>query len=196
MEFKDQKKTEYTDEALCAMAASGDRMAEECLVVRYQRQVRICARPYFLAGGDSEDMIQEAMFGLLKAIREFDARRDVTFRTFADVCIRNRIRSAVLNATRGKHTPLNNSVPFEQLTVGIENSPEELFISREEEAERLEKLYGRLSSLERQILSLFLSGLTYREIGEHVGRSAKSVDNAVQRIRRKVSIYYGDFSES
>ena len=85
--------TEYSDEALSAKAREGDLTAEEELVLRYQRQVRICARPFFLAGGDSEDLIQEAMFGLIKAIREFDPSRDATFRTFADVCIRNRIRA-------------------------------------------------------------------------------------------------------
>ena len=122
--------TEYSDEMLCAQAAAGDRSAEEQLVVRYQRLTRACSRPFFLAGGDSEDLIQEAMFGLLKAIREFDPRRDTSFRTFAEVCVRNRIRSAVTAAAREKHTPLNQSVPFEYPMLGSDSSPEELFISR------------------------------------------------------------------
>lgn len=188
--------TEYSDEALCAKAREGDLMAEEELVLRYQRQVRICARPFFLAGGDSEDLIQEAMFGLIKAIREFDPSRDASFRTFADVCIRNRIRSAVTSASRGKHTPLNDSVPFDSIEAESGSSPEELYISREEETERMEQLTKCLSCLERQVLTLFLQGLSYQEISCHVGRSVKSVDNAVQRIRRKVAPYYGDFSES
>ena len=189
-------KNEYSDEALCRLTASGDRDAEEILVKRYLRMVRICARPYFLAGGDSEDLIQEATFGLLKAIREFDPGYDAKFRTFAEVCIRNRIRSAVATASRSKHAPLNDSVPFEALMMGSGASPEELYISREEEAERLSWLDQMLSPLERKILALFLHGLSYREISEQVGRPIKSVDNAIQRIRRKVAGDFGVISES
>lgn len=188
--------SEYSDEELCALAAVIRRDAEEELVKRYLRMVRVCARPYFLAGGDSEDLIQEAMFGLLKAIREFDPSHDARFKTFAEVCIRNRIRSAVANAARSKHAPLNESVPFEPPMLGINASPEELYISREEETERLMRLERQLSSLERKVLSLFLLGLSYQEISEQVGRSTKSVDNAVQRIRRKVAGNFGVFSES
>lgn len=190
------EKNEYSDESLCQLAVAGDRAAEEELVKRYLRSVRIYARPYFLAGGDSEDLIQEAMFGLLKAIREFDPQRDALFHTFAEVCIRNRIRSAVATAARDKHSPLNNSVPFEFPMLGSGDDPEALYISREEEAERLDKLQKRLSPLERDILALFLCGLSYREISGQVGRSVKSVDNAVQRIRRKVAGEFGVFSES
>ncbi len=188
--------TEYSDEVLCAKAQDGDMVAEEALVLRYQRQVRICARPFFLAGGDSEDLIQEAMFGLIKAIREFDPSRDIHFRTFADICIRNRIRSAITSALRGKHTPLNDSVPFDSVMGESGSDPEELFISQEEREERVTQLNQCLSSLEQQVLALFLQGLSYQEIGAHVGRSVKSVDNAVQRIRRKVAPYYGAISKS
>ena len=188
--------SEYSDEELCRRASSGDRDAEEVLVKRYLRMVRVCARPYFLAGGDSEDLIQEATFGLLKAIREFSPGYDAKFKTFAEVCIRNRIRSAVATASRSKHAPLNDSVPFESPMLGTEASPEELFISREEEAERLSRLDQALSPLERKILKLFLHGLSYREISEQVGRPAKSVDNAIQRIRRKVAGDLGVISES
>lgn len=188
--------SKYSDEMLCAFSAEGCRDAEEELVKRYFRQVRVYARPYFLAGGDSEDLIQEAMFGLLKAIREFDPGHDAKFKTFAEVCIRNRIRSAVTNASRSKHAPLNDSVPFESPMLGSGASPEELFISREEETERLTRLGQQLSSLEHEVLKLFLLGLSYQEISEKVGRPIKSVDNAVQRIRRKVAGNFGVFSES
>ena len=188
--------SEYSDEELCRLTASGDRDAEEVLVKRYLRMVRVCARPYFLAGGDSEDLIQEATFGLLKAIREFAPGHDAKFKTFAEVCIRNRIRSAVATASRSKHAPLNDSVPFESPMLGSEASPEELFISREEEAERLTRLTQKLSPLEQKILEFFLHGLSYREISEQVGRPAKSVDNAIQRIRRKVAGDLGVISES
>lgn len=186
----------YSDEELCVLVAGGHRDAEEELVKRYLRIVRICARPYFLAGGDSEDLIQEAMFGLLKAIREFDISRDARFKTFAEVCIRNRIRSAVTNASRSKHSPLNDSVPFESPMLGSGASPEELYISREEEAERLSRLERRLSPFEYKVLEQFLLGLSYQEISEQVGRPIKSVDNAVQRVRRKVAGDFGVFSES
>ncbi len=192
----DSQVNEYSDEALCQLTASGRRDAEEVLVKRYLRMVRICARPYFLAGGGSEDLIQEATFGLLKAIREFDPRHNAKFKTFAEVCIRNRIRSAVATAARSKHAPLNDSVPFESPMLGSDASPEELYISREEEAERLNALAQKLSPLERKILTLFLHGLSYQEISEQVGRPAKSVDNAIQRIRRKVAGDLGVISES
>ena len=104
---------EPSDEALCALAAAGDRLAEEALIRRYSRLVRVCARPFFLAGGDSEDLIQEGMLGLLKAIREFDPSRDASFRTFSVICIRRCILSAIAAASCHKHGPLNESVPFE-----------------------------------------------------------------------------------
>ena len=196
MDFTKEQICELSDEILCATACAGDRESEEALVVRYQQLTRACARPYFLAGGDSEDLIQEAMFGLLKAIREFDSQRGVSFHTFAEVCVRNRIRSAVASAARGKHTPLNHSVPFEPSMGKQEDSPEELMITREEGEERLERINRQLSPLEQRILALYLQGLSYRDIGRQVSRPVKSVDNAVQRIRRKVAKAYGVFSES
>lgn len=199
MDLTVKVKRELTDEELCCRAASGDRMAEETLVIRYMRLARACARPYFLAGGDSEDLLQEAMVGLLKAIREYNPTRDAAFRTFAEVCVRNRIRSAVTAAARDKHAPLNHSVPMEEqpLLESVHGAdPEELFINKEEEAERLNSLNRKLSPLEQRILSLYLHGFSYREIGEQVGRSDKSVDNAVQRIRRKVAEHLGVFSNS
>lgn len=107
------RQSERADEALCTLAASGDRIAEEALVMRYHRLVRICARPYFLAGGDSEDLIQEGMVGLLAAIREYDSGKAASFRTFAEVCIKNRLISVIKAAARDKHIPLNNYVSFE-----------------------------------------------------------------------------------
>ena len=133
---------------------------------------------------------------MLKAIREFDPGHDTKFRTFAEVCIRNRIRSAVATAARSKHAPLNESIPFEPPMLGSGASPEELYITREEEAERFSRLKEKLSPLERKILVLFLHGLSYREISEQVGRPVKSVDNAIQRIRRKMAGDFGAISES
>ena len=100
------------DEALCRLIREQDRPAEEVLAARYHRVVRSCARPYFLAGGDSEDLMQEGMFGLIKAMREYDPDRDASFRTFAETCIRHRLYSVVKAAAGGKHAPLNQSVPL------------------------------------------------------------------------------------
>ena len=198
------------DEALCSLAASGDRIAEEALVMRYNRLVRVCARPYFLAGGDSEDLIQEGMVGLLNAIREYDPGKGSSFRTYAETCIRNRILSAIRAAARDKHTPLNHYVSYETpLLDGNTDSyplsasrqpqqnPEDMLISREERRERLGTLKGQLSGFEAQILDLYLRGLSYVEIASEVDRSPKAVDNAVQRIRRKVAQHLssGDVSQ-
>ena len=198
------------DEALCSLAASGDRIAEEALVMRYNRLVRVCARPYFLAGGDSEDLIQEGMVGLLNAIREYDPGKGSSFRTYAETCIRNRILSAIRAAARDKHTPLNHYVSYETpLLDGNTDSyplsasrqpqqnPEDMLISREERRERLGTLKGQLSGFEAQILDLYLRGLSYVEIASEVDRSPKAVDNAVQRIRRKGAQHLssGDFSQ-
>ena len=198
------------DEALCSLAASGDRIAEEALVMRYNRLVRVCARPYFLAGGDSEDLIQEGMVGLLNAIREYDPGKGSSFRTYAETCIRNRILSAIRAAARDKHTPLNHYVSYETpLLDGNTDSyplsasrqpqqnPEDMLISREERRERLGTLKGQLSGFEAQSLDLYLRGLSYVEIASEVDQSPKAVDNAVQRIRRKVAQHLssGDFSQ-
>ena len=191
---------EPDDERLCALAASGDRPAEEALVVRYNRLVRICARPYFLAGGDSEDLIQEGMVGLLAAIREYDPEKAASFSTYAEVCIKNRLFSVIKAAARDKHIPLNNSVSFgnplfsgngDPLAFGAsdgpETDPEEILLSRESFRERLEALMGQLSGFEASVLRLYLNGLAYSEIAAEVNKSPKSVDNAVQRIRRKLA---------
>ncbi len=182
---------DLTDEALCLRAAAGDAGAEEALILRYGRVVRSCARPLFLAGGDSEDLLQEGMLGLLTAIGQFDPERDVAFRTFAEVCIRNRLRSAVRSASREKHLALNTSVSLESAEVERDvapaPTPEELMIARETRSERLRGLQRGLSRLERQVLELYLTGLSYDEIAQVTHKSAKSVDNAVQRIRHKLA---------
>lgn len=107
--------TDLEDNALQKLAAGGDSFAEEELVSRYMRLVRICARPLFLAGGESEDLIQEGMFGLLSAVRQYKPEHNASFKTFAEWCIRNRLRSAVKSASSLKHDPLNNRVPLESI---------------------------------------------------------------------------------
>ena len=195
-----------SDEELCLSAARGDPSAETELVRRYGRLVRACVCPLFLVGGDSEDLTQEGMLGLLTAVRSFDPGRDASFRTFAEICIRSRLLTAVRAAQGGKHAPLNHSVSYEPPLFDGTNaylfssaeSPEDVVIGREELRERLEALKGRLSKFEAQILPPYLSGLSCGEIAQRVGRSQKSVDNAVQRIRRKTALQIssGGSSES
>ena len=196
-----------TDEALCRLAASGDRRAEETLVSRYTRLVRSCARPYFLAGGDSEDLTQEGMLGLIKAVREFQADKDTSFRTFAEICIRSRLYSALRSAGREKHQVLNQSISLDtpdfdsnSYTSGTnclaQRGPEDELIDREHTAALLSGVRKQLSEFEAKILGYYLNGLSCREIAQEVERPVKSVDNAVQRIRRKVAqqILSGEFS--
>ena len=200
-----------SDEELCARVSLGDRHAEEVLVMRYNRLVRVCARPFFLAGGDSEDLIQEGMLGLLSAVRSFRSDKAASFRTYAEVCIKSRLISAVRAASSGKHSPLNSYISFETpsfdgitdfssaTAVGMpQSNPEDVLISREELQEHLDTAKGQLSGFEAKVLSSYLDGLSYQEIAAQVKRSPKSVDNAVQRIRRKLAQHFssGEFSKS
>ena len=194
-----------TDEELQDLAAQRRSGAEEALAERYSRLVRACARPFFLHGGDSEDLIQEGMLGLLSAIREFDAEKGASFKTYAEICIRNRIQSAIRSAARKKHAPLNDGVSLDDIlsdesqSLGsqyYQRSPEEQVLARETEKEFISAYSRRLSKLEAQVLSLYLDGLSYQEMAVALGRDPKAVDNAVQRIRKKLaSLPSGELSK-
>ena len=196
------------DEDLCLLAAAGNRLAEETLVTRYNRLVRTCARPFFLAGGDSEDLTQEGMVGLITAVREYDARKEASFRTFAEICIRSRLYSVLRASARDKQQPLNQSLSLDDshfdsnpLTSGTNNlaqrNPEDFLIDREHTAALLSGVRKQLSEFEAKILGFYLDGLSCREIAKAVNKPPKSVDNAVQRIRRKVArqLLSGDLSK-
>lgn len=187
-----------SDIDLQALAAAGDRDAEETLASRYMYLVRACARPMFLAGGDSEDLIQEGTFGLVSAIRQFSPACDTSFKTFAEHCIRMRLYSAIKSASRLKHFPLNDGLSFEQLSEDpraplsavsevFRRSPEDLVLARESKEELYNALSNCLSKLESKVLDLFLDGLSYQNIASRLGKDTKSVDNAVQRIRHKLA---------
>jgi len=179
----------YSDEELCALARSGDKNAEQVLALRHHSTVRACVRPYFLAGGDSEDLIQEGMIGLLHAIREFTPAKDAAFRTFASRCIRNRLSNAVKAAGRLKHQPLCDYVPFadsEAADSSYACDPENEVLVREADRELASRLREALSPLEGRVLQLYLDGVSYQVIAETLGSPVKSVDNAVQRIRKKL----------
>ena len=180
-----------SDETLCQLVAGGSREAEEALVTRYNRLVRTCARPFFLVGGDSEDLTQEGMVGLLKAVREYDASKEASFRTFAEICIRNRLYSVLRAAARDKHMALNQSVPLDTPFFDANS-----YTSGTSDLTQRDR--KQLSEFEAKILGYYLDGLSCREIAETVGKPPKSVDNAVQRIRRKVArqLLSGDLSGS
>ena len=199
--------TAESDKQLLNLVLNGDREAEEVLVERYMRLVRTCARPLFLAGGDNGDLVQEGMLGLLSAIRQFDPNDGTSFRTFAEHCVRMRLYSAIKSASRLKHLPLNNGVSLEQLSEDspmqlsaipdvLRCDPEEMVLARERTEELYSELAQCLSKLEKQVLVLYLDGLSYREIASSLRKEEKSIDNAVQRIRRKLARnpIFGDIS--
>ena len=180
---------------LAQRAAEGDTEAEEVLVSGYARLVRACSRPYFLAGGDSEDLMQEGMLGLLSAVRTFDPGKGVKFSTYAEFCVKRRIYSAIRSASGNKHTPLNSYISLESPQLDESNTPnayflrdpEDFVIARESAGEVERLLFGALSRFESGVLELYLEGMSYKEMAAGMGKSNKSIDNAVQRIRKKLA---------
>lgn len=188
-----------SDEKLCQLVQDGDREAEERLVVRYFGVVKSCSRPFFLAGGDGEDLIQEGMLGLIKAMRAYDPKYGTPFQSFARMCITRRIYSAISAAAATKHEPLNRSesiadTPLDHDHAGAVQTPDpvSLIIGMEEHQERRQLLSNRLSAFENKVLSLYLEGDSYEEVAAAVGKPVKSVDNAIQRIRRKAAEVFPD----
>jgi len=199
--------TALSDRDLQQMFLAGDDEAGNTLALRYRRMIKMCIRPYFLVGGDSEDLLQEGMIGLLSAIKNYAPEGGSSFKTFAEICVRRRIISAAKAATRLKHAPLNEGVPLETLLSDEADgngsgpfirSPEDQLLAQESEQDFISTYTQYLSGFELQILSHYLDGLSYREIALRCNASVKSVDNAVQRIRKKLArhIHFGDFSES
>ena len=193
-----------TDEGLVARARLGDELAIEVLLSRYRHYARAKARSYFLAGGDKEDIVQEGMIGLYKAIRDFEAHHETAFRAFAELCITRQIITAIKTATRQKHTPLNSYVSFNRPVVSDEDGdrvlgdviptvaitdPADLVISSER-IRALQRHFDEvLSDLEAEVLRLYVEGKSYQEIAESLNRHVKSIDNALQRIKRKLDMH-------
>jgi RNA polymerase sporulation-specific sigma factor len=187
---------------LIAAARNGDEKAMDSIIRRYEGFVRLKASSYFLAGGDSHDLIQEGLVGLFKAVRDFRSDKDTSFRSFAELCITRQIITAIKTATRHKHAPLNSYVSFSHTPAGQESEvdctlgdalpgpsvddPASCVISTEELQSLLDCLGTALSSLESQVLTCYLEGRSYEEIGELLGCDPKTVDNALQRVKRKV----------
>jgi RNA polymerase sporulation-specific sigma factor len=191
------------DEALLCRVWQGDEDALDALLNRYRSLVRTKAHSYFLVGGDREDVVQEGMIGLYKAIRDFDAAKQMTFRGFADLCVTRQIISAIKTATRQKHSPLNGYVslhlpayqddePEQELVdhvVSADLDPADRVVSSDDLARMRAYFSEMLSEFEADVLQRYVAGETYQEIAAELGRHVKSIDNALQRIKRKVDTY-------
>jgi RNA polymerase sporulation-specific sigma factor len=198
---------DLTDEELVSLFHQGDLAALDLLLARYRRFARAKARGYFLAGGDTDDIEQEGMIGLFKAIRDFRHDRESSFRAFAELCVTRQIITAIKSACRQKHQPLNRYVSLWGLRLIDDPSSErlvdELFdqqvpdpadevVSLEGQAAMRAALIHLLSALEVDVLRLHLDGCSYQEIGVQLDRHVKAVDNALQRIKRKLEAHLGD----
>ena len=192
-----------TDEEVVHLCQQGDSLAQEYVFNKYKNFVRSKARSYFLIGADHEDIVQEGMIGLYKAIRDYRPDKLSSFRAFAELCITRQIITAIKTATRQKHIPLNSYVSLNKplydeesdrtlLDVIIEgraSNPEELIIGQEDLSSIHAKIDEVLSSLEQEVLRSYLDGKSYQEIADNLGRHAKSIDKAIQRDKRKLEKY-------
>ncbi len=193
------------DEQMVLIANEGDSLAQDYLINKYRNFVRAKARSYFLVGADHEDIVQEGMIGLYKSIRCYQAEKLSSFRAFADLCITRQIITAIKTATRQKHIPLNSYVSLNKpmheedsertlmdlISEGAVCNPEELYISREEFRDIEERMSEVLSDLECEVLMYYLDGKSYQEIALELERHIKSIDNALQRVKRKLEKYLG-----
>ena len=193
---------EMTDEELIDQLREGDRQVMDYIGDKYKNLVRSKAKSMYILGGDSEDLIQEGMIGLFKAVRDYDCGRDASFYTFADLCISRQMYTAVQASKRLKHSPLNSYVSlYERSSEGTDNeeknliealaartqmSPEELFLDKERVEDLERAIETELSSFEKQVLDLYLTGMSYTQIAKVLGRDEKSTDNALQRLKSKI----------
>ncbi|MFT8347468.1 RNA polymerase sporulation sigma factor SigH [Clostridium saccharoperbutylacetonicum] len=195
LDFKDK-----LDEEIVVKAKNGDNRAQEYLISKYENFVKSKAKAYFLIGADKEDIYQEGMIGLYKAIRDFNPEKSTSFKGFAEICVVRQIITAIKTATRQKHIPLNTYVSLNKpiyeeesertlldVLVGLKISdPEELMISKEQMDYIEEKISKVLSDLELEVLTSYLDGKSYQEIASNLERHSKSIDNALQRVKRKL----------
>ena len=202
-----QSQVQVEDGYLIALAKQGDPTSYDRLVRRYYGFVRLKASSYFLAGGDADDLIQEGLVGLYKAVRDYRTDRESSFRNFAELCITRQIITAVKTATRNKHTPLNGYVSFsatpagstdaeptldEMLPGSTVHDPVNQVISSEELRALVACISTALSELESRVLGLYLDGHSYEEVGLRLGCDCKTVDNALQRVKRKVGAHLSE----
>lgn len=196
-----QKELEQmSDEEIAVLAQQGDNEATEWLLNKYKNFVRSKARSYFLVGADHEDIVQEGMIGLFKAFRDFKPDKLASFRAFAEICVTRQIITAIKTATRQKHIPLNSYVSLNKpiydeesdrtlmdvITERRATNPEELIIGQEDLSSINDRIGEVLSDLEWEVLTAYLEGKSYQEIAQELGRHVKSIDNALQRVKRKL----------
>ncbi|MHB2021540.1 MAG: RNA polymerase sporulation sigma factor SigH [Candidatus Xenobia bacterium] len=195
-----------SDEEIVKLSKAGDEFATEYLINKYKNFVRVKAKSYFLVGADREDIIQEGMIGLYKAIRDFRADKLSSFRAFAELCITRQIITAIKTATRQKHIPLNSYISLNKPIYDEDSDrtmldilsgtkitdPEEVFISHELSDDLREKIQENLSELESQVLLSYLEGKSYQEMARELNRHVKSIDNALQRVKRKIEKTLGE----
>ena len=193
------KYDELTDNPLVSLAQEGDDFAMETLIGRYKNFVKGKSRTYFLIGADKDDIIQEGMLGLFKAIRDYKNDKQASFRSFAEICVTRQMITAVKTATRQKHSPLNNYVSLNKtvyedeaektlidlLSVRYNSDPEMILIDRENYGDTHEKIKSKLSKFETEVLQKYINGQSYHEIALQMNKSPKSIDNALQRIKKK-----------
>lgn len=198
--MKDKRYDGLTDEQLAKQAQNGSLDAEEYLIRKYKEVVRTRSQLYFIMGADGEDVDQEGMIGLFKAIRSYDARRETSFHTFAELCINRQILTAIRQASRRKHSPLNTSVSLnrplsdedpegtlEETLRSDSNSEPEAQLMLKDVAKMIRSNEGNLfSAFELQVWNEYLQGKSYRQIAEDLGKSTKAVDNAMQRTKKKI----------
>ena len=193
----------FSDRDLVLKAQSGDLDAEETLMRKYKETVKIKAKMYYMAGADEEDVVQEGMIGLFKAIRQYDADKETSFGTFAGICITRQIISAIRSADRDKHKALNTSVSLsdplkdesgemtveDTLRTNMAENPETLLVMKDIAGYILHNGDNILSDLEMEVLSEVLKGRSHEEIAEKLGKNSKSIDNALQRMKKKIVSY-------
>ena len=198
-----EKYSGMTDEEVVVLSHQGEPLAEEYLLDKYKNFVRSKARSYFLIGADHEDIVQEGMIGLYKAIRDYRPEKLSSFHAFAELCITRQIITAIKTATRQKHIPLNSYISLNKplydeesdrtlmdvIMEGRVSNPEEIIINREDLIQINDKIKDVLSGLEQDVLNAYLDGQSYVEIAANLGRHVKSIDNALQRVKRKLEKY-------
>lgn len=196
--MEQDKYKDRSDEQLIEQLRSGQTKVMDYLMEKYKNLVRKRANALYLIGGETEDLIQEGMIGLFKAVQDYRSEKDVSFYHFAELCINRQMYTAVEASQRKKHTPLNTYVSLDADPEGKDGKyleagnqpqtldPEALFISQETVRQLLKQANEQLSRMERQVLVLYLEGMNYHQIAEHLGKTPKAVDNALQRIRAKI----------
>lgn len=191
--------TKYTDEELIAQLRAGDTEIADYIMEKYKPLVRKKTNAMYLIGGETDDLIQEGMIGLFKAVRDYDSEKEASFFSFAELCINRQLYSALEASNRKKHIPLNTYVSFsnqetdeglnlEQVITDRTLSPEEMLIEQEGRAEFASRLQEKLSAMEKKVLGLYLEGNSYTRIAELMEKSPKSIDNSLQRIRGKIRL--------